>query len=159
MGIAAALLVAGLGAVTASSALDDDPPATTTALAGTTTTAPTGTTRGTQAPSTTLVLADLFRGFILRRPSIEIRAKPRESAEVLGFLSYDTPVYIVCTATGDPATGPGRAGSAPITTRVWDKVRTERDGHDLGFVPDAWVKTAPHNPWRAPASHAWSGVG
>lgn len=84
--------------------------------------------------------------FILRRPNIEYRAAPRRSAQVLGYLPYNSPVYIVCTATGDPVTGPGRAGSAPITTRVWDRVRTERDGDDLGFVPDAWVKTGTTRP-------------
>jgi hypothetical protein len=107
---------------------------------------PTTTTRGPQTTRTTLIPADLFRGFILRRPSIEYRAKPRQSAEVLGYLPYNTPVYIVCTATGDAVTGPGRAGSAPITTPVWDKVRTERGGDDLGFVPDAWVKTGTTEP-------------
>jgi hypothetical protein len=143
------MLVAGLGAVAAFSALDETPPpaTTTSASPGTTgPTDPTATTRGPQTTQTTLIVADLFRGFILRRPSIEYRATPRESAQVLGYLPYNTPVYIVCTATGDAVTGPGRAGSAPITTRVWDKVRTERDGDDLGFVPDAWVKTGTTDP-------------
>jgi hypothetical protein len=146
MTVAAATVVAGLAVAVAFSALSGDgtggdPPATT-ARPSTRTTQPT-TTRGTQ---TTLVLADLFRGFILRRPSIEVRARPKLSAQVVGYLPYDTPVYVVCTATSDPVTGPGRAGSAPITTRVWDLVRTERGGDDLGFVPDAWVKTGTTRP-------------
>jgi hypothetical protein len=149
MGIATAILVAGVGAMAAFSALGDTPPPTPTTSASPGTTGPanpTTTTRGPQTTRTTLIPADLFRGFILRRPSIEYRAKPRQSAEVLGYVPYNTPVYIVCTATGDAVTGPGRAGSAPITTRVWDKVRTERGGDDLGFVPDAWVKTGTTEP-------------
>jgi hypothetical protein len=150
MSIVVAILVVGLGAVAAFSALDETPPPTTATSASPGTTEPTNTTRGAQTTQTTLDLADLFRGFILRRPSIEIRAAPERSAEVLGYLPYNTPVYIVCTATGDAVTGPGRAGSAPITTRVWDRVRTERAGDDLGFVPDAWVKTGTTNPVARP---------
>jgi hypothetical protein len=59
------------------------------------TTEPTNTTRDT---ATTLALADLFRGFILRRPNVELRVRPKLSAQVLGYLPDNTPVYIVCTA-------------------------------------------------------------
>jgi hypothetical protein len=111
--------------------------------ASTRTTEPTNTTQGAE---TTLTLADLFRGFVLRRPNVELRARPKLSAQALGYLPSNTPVYIVCTATGDPVTGPGRAGWAPVTTRVWDMVRTERGGDDLGFVPDMWVKTGTTRP-------------
>jgi hypothetical protein len=106
----------------------------------------TESTKTAQRPGTTLTTPDLFRGFILRRPSLELRAEPRLSARIVGYLPYNTAVYIVCTAISDPGTGPGRAGGPPITTRVWDKVRTDRDGNDLGSVPDAFVKTATTDP-------------
>jgi hypothetical protein len=106
----------------------------------------TASTKTTGRPGTTLTTPDLFRGFILRRPSLELRAEPRLSARVVGYLPYNTAVYIVCTAISDPVTGPGRAGGPSITTRVWDKVRTDRDGNDLGFVPDAFVKTGTTDP-------------
>jgi hypothetical protein len=70
----------------------------------------------------------------------------REQLFIIGYLPSNTAVFIVCTAISDPVTGPGRAGGPPITTRVWDKVRTERDGNDLGFVPDAFVKTGTTEP-------------
>jgi hypothetical protein len=148
MAIATVTIVAGLAVAVAFSArggdgTDGNLPTTTTMSASTRTTEPTNTTQGTE---TTLTLADLFRGFVLRRPNVELRARPKLSAQALGYLPYNTPVYIVCTATGDPVTGPGRAGSAPVTTRVWDMVRTERGGDDLGFVPDVWVKTGTTRP-------------
>jgi TIR domain len=105
-----------------------------------------GSTKTTRRSESTATTQALFRGFILRRPSLEFRAEPKLSAPVMGYLPYNTPVYIVCTTISDPVTGPGRAGGAPITTRVWDKVRTERDGDDLGFVPDAFVKTGTTDP-------------
>ena len=110
------------------------------------TTNTTKSTKTTQRPGTTLATSDLFRGFILRRPSLELRVEPSLSARIIGYLPYNTVVYIACTAISDPVTGPGRAGGPPITTRVWDKVRTERDGNDLGFVPDAFVKTGTTDP-------------
>ena len=100
----------------------------------------------TTRPATTRAPTNLFRGFVLRQPSLEIRAKPDLSAPIIGYLPYNTPVFIVCTAISDAVTGPGRAGGPPITTRVWDKVRTDRDGDDLGFVPDAFVKTGTTEP-------------
>ena len=37
-------------------------------------------------------------------------------------------------------------GGPSISTPVWDKVRSSVDGADLGFVPDAWVKTGTAQP-------------
>jgi tRNA A-37 threonylcarbamoyl transferase component Bud32 len=82
-----------------------------------------------------------FRGFVLQQPSVEVRAEPVLSAPVTGYLPYETEVFIVCTAIGDVVEGPGAGGAPSISTPVWDKVRTAVDGIDLGFVPDAWVKT------------------
>jgi serine/threonine kinase PknH len=87
-----------------------------------------------------------FRGFVLRRPSIEVRAEPALSAAVTGYLPYETEVFIVCTTIGDVVEGPGAGGRPTIATPVWDKVRTAVDGSDLGFVPDAWVKTGTAEP-------------
>ena len=88
----------------------------------------------------------LFRGFVLQQPSLEVRAEPVLSAPVTGYLPYETEVYIVCTAIGDVVEGPGAGGTPSISTPVWDKVRTAVDGTDLGFVPDAWVKTGTAQP-------------
>jgi hypothetical protein len=110
------------------------------------TTNPTESTKTTERSVTTLTTPTLFRGFILRRPNLAVRAEPGLSARVIGYLPYNAAVYVVCTAVSDPVTGPGRAGRSPITTRVWDKVRTDRDGDDLGFVPDAFVKTGTTEP-------------
>jgi predicted Ser/Thr protein kinase len=82
-----------------------------------------------------------FRGFVLQQPSIEVRAEPALSAPVTGYLPYETEVFIVCTTIGDIVEGPGAGGRPSIATPVWDKVRTAVDGTDLGYVPDAWVKT------------------
>jgi predicted Ser/Thr protein kinase len=82
-----------------------------------------------------------FRGFVLQQPSVEVRAEPVLTAPVTGYLPYETEVFIVCTAIGDVVEGPGAGGGPSIATPVWDKVRTAVDGTDLGFVPDAWVKT------------------
>ncbi|MDF2826082.1 MAG: serine/threonine protein kinase [Mycobacterium sp.] len=82
-----------------------------------------------------------FRGFVLQRPSLEVRAEPTVSAPVTGHLPFEAEVFIVCTAIGEVVEGPGAGGAPPISTPVWDKVRTTSDGVDIGFVPDAWVKT------------------
>jgi serine/threonine-protein kinase len=87
-----------------------------------------------------------FRGFVLRQPSIEVRAEPVLSALVTGYLPYETEVFIVCTTIGDVVEGPGAGGGPSIATPVWDKVRSSLDGTDLGFVPDAWVKTGTAQP-------------
>ena len=60
---------------------------------------------------------------------------------VTGHLPFEAEVFIVCTAIGEVVEGPGAGGAPPISTPVWDKVRTTSDGVDIGFVPDAWVKT------------------
>ena len=89
--------------------------------------------------------APLFRGFVLQEPSLEVRAEPVVSAAITGYLPYESEVFIVCTTISDAVLGPGAEG-APISTPVWDKVRTSVDGPDLGFVPDAWVKTGTAKP-------------
>lgn len=82
-----------------------------------------------------------FRGVLLQQPSVEVRNEPVLAAAVTGYLPFDTEVYIVCTTIGDVVQGPGAGGGPPISTPVWDKVRTVVDGPDVGFVPDAWVNT------------------
>lgn len=78
-----------------------------------------------------------LRGFVLRQPSIEVRAEPMLTAPISGHLPYETEVFIVCTTIGDVVEGPGAGGGPSISTPV----RTALDGADIGFVPDAWVKT------------------
>jgi serine/threonine-protein kinase len=90
--------------------------------------------------------AALFRGFVLQKPSLEVRAEPALSAAITGYLPYETEVFIVCTTISEAVQGPGAAGAPPISTPVWDKVRTSADGADVGFVPDAWVKTGTAEP-------------
>ena len=87
-----------------------------------------------------------FRGFVLQQPSLEVRAEPVLSAAVTGYLPHETEVFIVCTTIGDVVEGPGAGGGPSISTPVWDKVRTSVDGMDIGFVPDAWVKTGTAEP-------------
>jgi serine/threonine-protein kinase len=87
-----------------------------------------------------------FRGFVLRRPSLEVRTEPALSAPVTGYLPYESEVFIVCTTIGDVVDGPGAGGGPSIVTPVWDKVRTAVDGTDLGFIPDAWVQTGTAKP-------------
>jgi hypothetical protein len=100
----------------------------------------------TTGPDQTDQPAALFRGFVLQKPSLEVRAEPALSAAITGYLPHETEVFIVCTTIGEVVQGPG-AGEAPsISTPVWDKVRTALDGTDLGFVPDAWVQTGTAQP-------------
>jgi serine/threonine-protein kinase len=87
-----------------------------------------------------------FRGYVLQRPSLEVRAEPVLSGSVTGYLPVETEVFIVCTTIGDVVEGPGVGAGPSISTPVWDKVRTDPDGIDLGFVPDAWVKTGTAQP-------------
>lgn len=86
-------------------------------------------------------VVELFRGYVLQQPSVEVRPDPVLTAPVTGHLPYQSEVFIVCTMIGDVVEGPGAGGGPPISTPVWDRVRSARDGADLGFVPDAWVKT------------------
>jgi serine/threonine-protein kinase len=90
--------------------------------------------------------AALFRGFVLQAPSLEVRAEPALSAAITGYLPHESEVFIVCTTISEAVQGPGAAGAPPISTPVWDKVRTSADGADVGFVPDAWVKTGTAEP-------------
>lgn len=83
----------------------------------------------------------LFRGYVLQQPSLEVRPDPAVSAPVIGYLPFQSEVFIVCTTIGDVVEGPGVGDGPPISTPVWDRVRSARDGADLGYVPDAWVKT------------------
>ena len=87
-----------------------------------------------------------FRGYVLQRPSLEVRAEPVLAAPVTGYLPVETEVFIVCTTIGDVVEGPGAGAGPSIATPVWDKVRTDPNGTDLGFVPDAWVKTGTAQP-------------
>jgi hypothetical protein len=107
---------------------------------------PTTSSTPTAPASGTPASGSMFRGFVLSRPSIEIRTEPELSSQVVGYLSYGTEVFIVCTAIGDPVQGPGAGGGPSVTTPVWDKVRTRADDSDLGFVPDAWIKTGTTKP-------------
>jgi serine/threonine protein kinase len=102
------------------------------------------TRQGPQAssgPTTSAESAALFRGYVLQQPSLEVRPEPSLSAEITGYLPYQSEVFIVCTTIGAVVEGPGAGGGPSIHTPVWDKVRSSRHGTDLGFVPDAWVKT------------------
>ena len=107
--------------------------------------------KGTQPPQVTGPdktgePATLFRGFVLQEPSLEVRAEPVLSAAITGYLPHESEVFIVCTTISEAVQGPGVAGAPPISTPVWDKVRTSVDGADIGFVPDAWVKTGTAEP-------------
>ena len=97
-------------------------------------------------PDQTNETVALFRGFVLQEPSLEVRAEPALSAAITGYLPHESEVFIVCTTISEAVQGPGAAGEAPISTPVWDKVRTSADGADVGFVPDAWVKTGTAEP-------------
>jgi hypothetical protein len=91
----------------------------------------------------------LYRGYVLADRGLGVRAEPKLSSPSVSFLAARTAVYIVCTAIGDMVTGPGANGGPPQSTPLWDQVRTEIDGNNLGFVPDAWVNTegtAPRGP-------------
>ena len=90
----------------------------------------------------------LYRGVILER--VEVRAEPYLDSKSVGRLSEKEAVYIVCHARGDEVQGIGAGGGPPINTRIWDKVRTEADGKDLGFVPDAKVDTGGTEPQGPP---------
>jgi hypothetical protein len=87
----------------------------------------------------------LYRGYVLSPISgvtgIDVHAEPKLSSALVGNLPVDTPVYVVCVASGNWVEGPGPKGQPRISTPIWDKVRTEVNGRDLGFVPDAWVNT------------------
>lgn len=78
-----------------------------------------------------------------------MRVEPALSAPVTGYLPHETEVFIVCTTIGDVVEGPGVGDGPPISTPVWDRVRSAPDGADLGFVPDAWVKTGTAAPQAA----------
>lgn len=80
------------------------------------------------------------RGLAERLPNLVVQAGPTGSAPVTGHLAYRTAVDIVCTAIGDPVTGPP-LGARTITTPVWDKIRTVRAPTVRGYVPDVWVNT------------------
>jgi serine/threonine protein kinase len=90
-----------------------------------------------------------FRGYVLQRPSLEVRAEPVLSAPVTGYLPVESELFIVCTTIGDVVEGPGVGEGSSISTPLWDKVRTDPNGTDLGFVPDAWVKTGTAQPRAA----------
>ena len=87
-----------------------------------------------------------FRGYVLQRPSLEVRAEPVLASPVTGYLPVETEAFIVCTTIGDVVEGPGAGAGQSIATPVWDKIRTDPNGTDLGFVPDAWVKTGTAQP-------------
>jgi serine/threonine-protein kinase len=100
-----------------------------------------------QATETGQSPADVpFRGFVLKQPSVEVRADSVLAAPVIGYLPFESEVFIVCTTIGDVVEGPGAGGAPSISTPVWDRVRATLDGTDLGFVPDAWVKTGTAQP-------------
>jgi serine/threonine-protein kinase len=87
-----------------------------------------------------------FRAYVLKQPSIEVRTESALSSPVIGYLPYESEVFIVCTTIGEVVEGPGAGGRPSILTPVWDRVRTTLDGMDLGFIPDAWVKTGTAQP-------------
>jgi len=96
----------------------------------------------TPAPKSTVPVHNSgdFPGYVISDPSLQIRAVPRHSGHIVGYLAHDAEVIIVCTTIGDPVTGP-RHGGGQITTPVWDKVRTSTSAAAVGFVPDAWINT------------------
>ncbi len=132
--VAATLLLGAVGVVVGILMQQSHPPSGQA-------TAPDGTTNQPIAEAETL-----FRGFVLRQPSLEVRADPALSAPVTGYVPYESEVFIVCTRIGDVVEGPGIGAGPPISTPVWDKVRTTPGDADLGFVPDAWVKTGTAEP-------------
>jgi TIR domain len=95
----------------------------------------------------------LYRAYVLPPAAgltgINVYAEPKVTSPLVANLPQYTDVYIVCVAVGDSVDGPGPTGQPRVTTPVWDKVRSEVNGHDLGFVPDAWVNTNGTAP-RAP---------
>jgi hypothetical protein len=72
---------------------------------------------------------------------VDVYAEPSLSSALVGNLPVNTPVYVVCVAIGELVEGPGPVGQPRIRTQNWDKIRTEVNGRDVGFVPDVWVNT------------------
>ena len=72
---------------------------------------------------------------MLQEPSLEVRAEPVLSAAITGYLPHETEVFIVCTTISDAVQGPGSPGRPPISTPVWDKVRTAVDGPTSASCP------------------------
>jgi hypothetical protein len=96
---------------------------------------------------------NLYLAYVLQpiegTTGINVYAEPRSASLVVANLPAHTDVYIVCVALGDTMNGPGPVGQPRVDTPVWDKVRLEANGRDLGFIPDAWVNTNGTAP-RAP---------
>ncbi len=87
----------------------------------------------------------LYPGYVLApiegTTGADVRREPQLSSPIVGDLPVNTRVYIVCVEVSDWVEGPGPKGQPRISTPLWDKVRTEVKGRDVGFMPDAWVNT------------------
>jgi hypothetical protein len=97
-------------------------------------------TSTSQTDSTTTTRGQ-FQAFTLGQPKLAVRNAPTNSAQAVGQLPYHTTVFIVCTKIGEAVTGPG-----PVTTPVWDKIRTDASSDPIGFAPDALVDTGTATP-------------
>jgi hypothetical protein len=74
--------------------------------------------------------------------AIDVRLGPDLSSRIVANLAVHSSVYIVCVEWGDSVEGPGPVGGPKRqSTRLWDKVRIEEQGRDIGFAPDAWINT------------------
>jgi hypothetical protein len=71
-----------------------------------------------------------------------VYAEPNTSSHVVANLPEKNVVYVDCVVEhGDSVEGPGVQGGSRQTTDLWDRIRLEGDGSDLGYMPDVWVNT------------------
>jgi CHAT domain len=82
----------------------------------------------------------------IREPGVNVRAEPSLWSKKVSYLPANATVFIMCTMIGDPVPGPAIENGQPVTTPVWDKVRTQADDRDKGYVADVFVYTETKEP-------------
>jgi hypothetical protein len=99
----------------------------------------TATPRAPYCPGGARIGTAVVRASLVRRPDVGVQQATKALAPVTRRLPYKSVVVVTCTMLGDLVTAPYGKGRT-LTTPVWDKV-SDTAGHELGFVPDAWVDT------------------
>ncbi|MEA2356411.1 MAG: hypothetical protein QOD61_2540 [Solirubrobacteraceae bacterium] len=97
------------------------------------------TPRAPYCPGGVRIGTAAVRASLVRRPDLAVQQAPEPSAPVTRRLPYKAVVVVTCTMLGKLVTAPYGKGRT-LSTPVWDKV-SDTAGHELGFVPDAWVDT------------------
>ena len=82
--------------------------------------------------------------------AVNVRAAPHKQSAIVARRAPGSTVFIICSVSGEPVTGPAVENGQWVTTAIWDKIRDQANGDDIGYMADVYINTGMKEPVGPP---------